>query len=346
VIKINSLFLYLTIFVPGGIKAVLATDVFFALIMFIGQVVILVHALMFKIGDLSDAYRNFTDQFQEEYQSTFDPTEVYAFWDLFIGVTVMCLFLYGANHASVLRIISAKNDQTATYSAWIVCVGLTVILIIGLGFGFVLKVFYTVHPRPENVRNDQLLMKFIFDEYNQLPILRGLFIGALVAAALSTSSSMIVSIVDTLHYDMKGLGFGRILQPKLVPRALSVVVGVISAALSLLAARLGKTILTLAFANFGVCGGPFLGLVLCAFCSFTTAHSAIFGTVCSLCICAFGGFGGVLFPGFKIFGSSLWWSPIGASITILLAWIIGKSNPAIQIDNQIEKPELQKLNDI
>ena len=114
--------------------------------------------------------------------------------------------------------------------------------------------------------------------------------------------------------------------------------------LPFLAARLGKTILTLAFANFGVCGGPFLGLVLCAFSSFTTAHSAIFGTVCSLCICAFGGFGGVLFPGFKIVGSSLWWSPIGASITVLLAWIIGKSYPAIQVDNQTEKPELQKLN--
>ena len=90
-----------------------------------------------------------------------------------------------------------------------------------------------VHPKPD-VRNDQLLMKFIFDEYNQLPILRGLFIGALVAAALSTSSSMIVSIVDTLHYDMKGLGLGKVLQPKLVPRALSVTVGVISASLSLL----------------------------------------------------------------------------------------------------------------
>ena len=87
-IKINITLLYLTIFL-GGIKAVLATDVFFALVMFIGQVVILVHALMFKIGDLSDAYRNFTDQFQEQYQSTFDPSEVYAFWDLFVGVTVM-----------------------------------------------------------------------------------------------------------------------------------------------------------------------------------------------------------------------------------------------------------------
>merc|ERR1712131_407904 len=174
-----------------------------------------------------------------------------------------------------------------------------------------------------------LLMKFIFDEYNQLPILRGLFIGALVAAALSTSSSLIVSIVDTLHYDMKGLGLGKLLQPKLVPRALSVTVGVLSVSLSLLAARLGETILSLAFANFGVCGGPFLGLVLCAFCNFTTARSAIFGTVCSLCICAFGGFGGVL--GFKLLGSALWWSPIGASITLLLAWISGKRNLADQI---------------
>ena len=142
--------------------------------------------------------------------------------------------MYGANHASVLRIISAKNDRTANCAAWIVCAGLTIILLIGLGFGFVIKVFYSTHPKPTLVKNDQLLMKFIFDEYNQLPILRGLFIGALVAAALSTSSSMIASIVDTVHYDMKGLGLGKVLQPKLVPRALSIIVGVMSASLSLL----------------------------------------------------------------------------------------------------------------
>ena len=52
-------------------------------------------------------------------------------------------------------------------------------------------------------------MRYIFDEYQQLPAARGLFIGAVLAAALSTASSMIVSIVDTIHYDLNGLGLRK-----------------------------------------------------------------------------------------------------------------------------------------
>ena len=51
----------------------------------------------------------------------------------------MCTYLYGANHAGVLRILSAKSDRAARRALWINIAGLTLILFIGLGFGVVVK---------------------------------------------------------------------------------------------------------------------------------------------------------------------------------------------------------------
>ena len=67
-------------------------------------------------------------------------------------------------------------------------------------------------------------------------------------------------------------------------------------ALSILASLLGETVLSLAFANFGVCGGPFLGMITCAFIDhrmIQNERSVIIGTIIALIICAIGGYGSV-----------------------------------------------------
>ena len=122
--------------------------------MAIGQVIILVHSLSTKI-ELGKAFTNFTSRFEPIYAKTFNPDTVFGFWDLTIGVCFMCLYLYGANHAAVMRILSAQSDRTARQAAWIVCAGLIFILIIGLGFGFVINAFHHENGRPDGLVNDQ-----------------------------------------------------------------------------------------------------------------------------------------------------------------------------------------------
>merc|ERR1712137_992508 len=68
--------------------------------------------------------------------------------------------------------------------------------------------------------------------------------------------------------------------------------------MALLVAKLGKTIIHMAFANFGICGGPFLGLILTGV----------------------GGFGGIFgIEKFRI--SPLWWTPIGCLTNLMLCFI-------------------------
>ena len=40
----------------------------------------------------------------------------------------MCCYLYGANHAGVLRILSARSDRTAKFALFINAVGLRHVL--------------------------------------------------------------------------------------------------------------------------------------------------------------------------------------------------------------------------
>jgi len=110
----------------------------------------------------------------------FDLNQVFGFWDLIIGGTFMCLYLYGANHAAVTRILSTSNHKTAKTSSILNCIGLTVILLIGVLFGFIIKEEYPKFPIDlEN--EDQLLLYYIMNKYSEIPIFRGLFIGAILS---------------------------------------------------------------------------------------------------------------------------------------------------------------------
>ena len=129
-IELNHLLLIMflvTIFVSsvGGIRAVFTTDAFFGLVMFIGQIGILIHSFL-RIENLSLAISNFTTIYANQTEDVFNisPYEKFGFWDLTIGVCFMCCYLYGANHAGVLRILSARSDKTAKFALIINAVGL------------------------------------------------------------------------------------------------------------------------------------------------------------------------------------------------------------------------------
>lgn len=87
--------------VLGGMKAVLLTDVLFGAIMFFGQVSILTESFINLPEENIDVdqMRNFS----KSSPSIWDIQNQYSFWDLTIGGFFMCLYLYGANQASVHR---------------------------------------------------------------------------------------------------------------------------------------------------------------------------------------------------------------------------------------------------
>ena len=160
--------------ISGGIKAVFLSDLLFGSIMIFSQLSILIHSIS-SIRD--DSWHNFTRSFDNQ---PFDLNQVFGFWDLTIGGTFMCLYLYGANHAAVTRILSTSSYDTAKKMSIINAIGLTLILFIGIAFGFVIKEEYPTFPS-ELKNGDQLLLYYIMNKYADLPIFRGLFIGAILS---------------------------------------------------------------------------------------------------------------------------------------------------------------------
>ena len=147
--------------VLGGMKAVLLTDVLFGAIMLFGQVSILAESFLHLSEDQLEAYvsRNVSVS-----PSIWDIQNQYSFWDLTIGGFFMCLYLYGANQASVHRYLSANSTKSAKLSLWFTAFALEIILAIGLGFGYLLKVHY--ENMPEEIQSpDQLLMFYVFSRY-------------------------------------------------------------------------------------------------------------------------------------------------------------------------------------
>lgn len=310
--------------VIGGMKAVLLTDVVFGVFMLTGQVAILVESFVnlppgVNIYDLN---------------ATFDmPATIweydgsrYAFWDLVLGGFCMCLYLYGVNQASVHRYLSATNTKVATCSMWLTALALEIILVIGLCFGWLLKIHFPSPVLPLSVKSpDQLLMYYIFERYRYHPLFRSLFIGSMLAAALSTASSITAVISSTAYTDLiraTRLEDWLVIQcPSLrthLGRLISFLTGIVCYICAIGIGKLGSTVIKLAMTNFGVCGGPILGIFILALSNkFSTSTGALMGMVSGLSITGMLGFGSVFgLEQFQI--PFLWMTGIGALVTVLI----------------------------
>jgi Na+/proline symporter len=104
---------------------------------------------------------------------------------------------------------------------------LTLVLLIGVGFGALIEMEYPKSSGlPEGVKKaDQLMIFFIFENYGN-GLFRGLFVGCMISAALSTASSIIAVISSTVHLDLlekKSRKFGRL---EITGRVVSVITGI------------------------------------------------------------------------------------------------------------------------
>ena len=80
---------------------------------------------------------------------------------------------------------------------------LLLVLLIGVGFGALIEIKY---PNSSGLpaaitRRDQLMIFYIFENYGN-GVFRGLFVGCMISAALSTASSIIAVISSTIHVDL------------------------------------------------------------------------------------------------------------------------------------------------
>uniref|UniRef100_A0A8C6NW29 Solute carrier family 5 member 6 n=1 Tax=Nothobranchius furzeri TaxID=105023 RepID=A0A8C6NW29_NOTFU len=227
--------LYTTI---GGLKAVIWTDVFQTVVMFAGQLAVIVVGVQ-RTGGVSEVWRKVLEGNRiSGVDLNPDPTERHTFWTLGVGGVFLMLSLYGVNQAQVQRYLSARTERQA--------------------------VRYV------------MVLYFVMDMLQDLPGLPGLFVACLFSAALSTISSAFNSLATVTMEDLIKPHFPSMSESRatLVSKALAMSYGLICLAMAYLTHLMGDSVLQVALKIFGVVGGPILGL-FCLGMFFPCANSTV-----------------------------------------------------------------------
>uniref|UniRef100_A0A8C1FYD4 Solute carrier family 5 member 6 n=1 Tax=Cyprinus carpio TaxID=7962 RepID=A0A8C1FYD4_CYPCA len=268
----------------GGLKAVVWTDVFQTVVMFTGQLAVIIVGVH-QAGGLSDAWVKVRDGGRiSGIDLNPDPTVRHTFWTLGVGGVFLMLSLYGVNQAQVQRYLSSRTEKEAVMSCYMVFPCLQVALMLSCLMGLVMYACYGNNSPLEQqyiTSKDQMVLYFVMDMLQNFPGLPGLFVACLFSASLSTISSAFNSLATVSTFSA-GFHFwmnSSFKEPPFITFIFKNVVFRFKAALSI----------------FGMVGGPLLGL-FCLGIFFPCANSigAVIGLAAGLVMSFWVGIGGFL----------------------------------------------------
>ncbi|XP_054710669.1 putative sodium-dependent multivitamin transporter isoform X2 [Uloborus diversus] len=272
----------------GGIKAVLWTDVFQAILMFVGILVIIVRGCM-DVGGFSNVFKIANIGGRLTVPSlTIDISERYTMLSVLIQGLVITLASYGCSQVQVQRLLTVKNFRHSVAAA---------VFSIPMISGFQLAcclcglIFYAVYRFCDPLSSaekplhsaDQLMPYYITNALKDLPGLPGLCIAGIFSASLSTVSSSVNAMAAVIVED-----FIRPIRPKyassvLLSKFLTFFFGVLCVLLSFMGGVLGHLVKTTVLV-VGLFYGVTLAIYLLASLStVTNEKGAIFGVLVGTC---------------------------------------------------------------
>lgn len=309
----------------GGMKAVIWTDVMQFVVLFGGQVVIVVVALGKIPGGVAEVFEVAKNHGQALPSTSLDPTARLTWANVLIGGAVLHLVQMAADQVSVQRYMTARDLKTAQRGLWIKLAALVPVIGLFYGTGSVLRAFYNHAPDPlagkEIGRADQILPWFVMHE---LPTgMPGVLIAAVFAASMSTISAGLNSLASATMVD-----FQQRLTSKPLPdderqirhaRLWTLLYGSLVIVLSFLVAKLG-TLVEATNIIIGLVGGPTLGMFVAGIFvrriqPAPVLVSAATGFILSLLVLRF-----------QVV-SFLWITAVGCFSTVLFAWILSLFMP-------------------
>ncbi|XP_074472687.1 sodium-dependent multivitamin transporter-like [Sebastes fasciatus] len=280
----------------GGLKAVIWTDVFQTVVMFAGQLAVIVVGAS-QAGGMAEVWRKAVNGSRiAGLDLNPDPLERHTFWTLGVGGVFLMLALYGVNQAQVQRYLSSRTEKEAVMSCYVVFPCQQIVLCLGCLMGLVMFARYGEDSPLDKgyvKTNDQMVLYFVMDVFKDLPGLAGLFVACLFSGALSTISSAFNSLATVTMEDLIKPQFPNMTEAKatLLSKGLALVYGLVCLAMAYLASVMGS-VLQAAFSIFGMVGGPLLG-VFCLGLFFPWANStgAVVGLVSGLAMAFWIGIG-------------------------------------------------------
>uniref|UniRef100_A0AAX7SS06 Solute carrier family 5 member 6 n=1 Tax=Astatotilapia calliptera TaxID=8154 RepID=A0AAX7SS06_ASTCA len=277
----------------GGLKAVIWTDVFQTVVMFAGQLAVIVVGVQ-KTGGVADVWRKVWEGNRiSGLDLNPDPTERHTFWTLGVGGVFLMLSLYGVNQAQVQRYLSSRTEKEAVRSCYMVFPSLQLALALSCVMGLVMFARYCGEDHSDKL----MVIYFVMDMLHGLPGLPGLFIACLFSAALSTISSAFNSLATVTMEDLIKPQYPAMTEARatLLSKVLAMSYGLLCLAMAYLTHLMGDSVLQVALKIFGMVGGPILGL-FCLGMFFPWANSigALVGLCAGLVVAFWLGIGSIL----------------------------------------------------
>ncbi|XP_053444395.1 sodium-dependent multivitamin transporter [Nycticebus coucang] len=298
----------------GGLKAVIWTDVFQTLIMFLGQLTVIIVGSA-KVGGLGHVWAVASQHGRiSGIELDPDPFVRHTFWTLAFGGVFMMLSLYGVNQAQVQRYLSSRTEKAAVLSCYAVFPCQQVVLCMGCLIGLVMFAYYQEYPmstQQSHAAPDQFVLYFVMDLLKGMPGLPGLFVACLFSGSLSTISSAFNSLATVTMEDLIRPWFPEFSEARaiMLSRSLAFGYGLLCLGMAYISSQMGP-VLQAAISIFGMVGGPLLGL-FCLGIFFPCANppGAIVGLLAGLIMAFWIGIGSIV----NSMGSSVAPSPPNGS---------------------------------
>ncbi|XP_043277279.1 putative sodium-dependent multivitamin transporter [Venturia canescens] len=284
----------------GGIKAVLITDVFQSLLMFVAIITVIITAAV-NVGGLGEIWRIADQENRIEFDNISpDPTTRHSWWSLTIGGLFTYLSLYACNQVQVQRMLTVRNlaaAQKALWWSWPIASTMSIITCFS-GLAMFSR-YYDCDPVKTNkiTSKDQLMPLYVMDTLSSYPGVPGLFVAGIFSAGLSTVSATLNSLAAIILEDFVKPVYsrrGKVMSTKfsvLASKGLAMLVGLCCVALAFVGGYLGG-VLQAALTIFGVIGGPMLGLFTLGMMTESgNQKGAIIGLLSSLAFFLWIGFG-------------------------------------------------------
>ncbi len=196
-ISISEAIIYISIFTAlytyaGGISTVIWTDMLQSAVLVIGSIAIF-SILLIEINTGEHLSRDHLTIINTSFDLGVDTT----LWSGVLAVSFLHLSVYGTNQLIIQRTLATKDVNTAQKSMLLCGYGAFFIYLFFSVLGVLLSIFY----QDQTFENsNEVILDFVFNHTN--PIIIGLIISALAAAAMSTLDSTYNSMATVATFDI------------------------------------------------------------------------------------------------------------------------------------------------
>nr|XP_011419880.2 sodium-coupled monocarboxylate transporter 1 [Crassostrea gigas]XP_011419881.2 sodium-coupled monocarboxylate transporter 1 [Crassostrea gigas] len=273
----------------GGMKAVVWTDVFQAVIMIAGLLAIVIQGTI-SVGGIEKVW-SINDEWKriEFFDFDPDPTTRHSFWSLLIGGMVGWTATYGVNQASVQRYCALGSLTKAKTAVMLNILGVALLMCVTCVAGIVVFAYYVEQGcdpyTNKDVSNSNQIIPYFVMETLGYPGIPGLFVACLFSGALSTMSSCLNALSAVTWKDILEpfLGKKTETQKTWITRILVALYGGAGIGMAFMAMNLGGTVLQASLSFTGAASGPLLGIfALGAFFPWANWIGAVVGSVFGL----------------------------------------------------------------